>query len=101
MVSAGKESSVSSLKARMAALKKGMGMGSSDVKGTKLAAAAAATDAAAIQHRLAVIIQVVLDTLIVIASAAVSAKSCDNTFCARLLATRLTETTAWLAPLPS
>lgn len=55
---AGKESSVSSLKSRMAALKKGMGIGSSDVKGTKLAAAAAATDAMAIQHRMACIIQV-------------------------------------------
>lgn len=56
--SVGKESSVSSLKARMAALKKGIGIGSSDAKGTKLALAAAATDAGAIQHRMACIIQV-------------------------------------------
>ena len=54
----GKEGSMSSLKSRMAALKKGMGIGNSDVKGTRLAAAAAATDAGAIQHRLASIIQV-------------------------------------------
>lgn len=54
----GKEGSMSGLKSRMAALKKGMGIGNSDVKGTRLAAAAAATDAGAIQHRLASIIQV-------------------------------------------
>lgn len=42
----------------MAALKKGMGIGNSDAKGTKLAVAAAATDAGAIQHRLACVVQV-------------------------------------------
>ena len=49
---------MSSLKAGMAALKKGMGMGSSDVKGTKLPQAAAATDAGAIQQHLALTIHV-------------------------------------------
>ena len=42
----------------MAALKKGMGIGSADVKGTKLPHAAAASDAASIQHGLALIIHV-------------------------------------------
>lgn len=49
---------MSSLKSRMAALKKGMGIGSTDVKGTKLPHAAAATDATSIQLRLALIIHV-------------------------------------------
>ncbi|KAL3140229.1 hypothetical protein ABBQ38_004504 [Trebouxia sp. C0009 RCD-2024] len=52
----GKEGSMSSLKSRMAALKKGMGIGTSDVKGSKLPHAAAATDATSIQLRLALII---------------------------------------------
>ncbi len=55
---AGKESSMSSLKARMVALKKGMGIGTADVKGTKLPHAAAATDAGAIQQHLALVIYV-------------------------------------------
>lgn len=55
---AGKEGSMSSLKSRMAALKKGMGIGTSDVKGSKLPHAAAATDATSIQLRLALIILV-------------------------------------------
>lgn len=42
----------------MAALKKGMGIGIPDVKGTKLPYAAAATDATSIQLRLALIILV-------------------------------------------
>lgn len=46
------------LKSRMAALKKGMGIGSTDTKGTKLPHAAAATDATSIQHRLALTIHV-------------------------------------------
>lgn len=49
---------MSSLKSRMAALKKGMGIGSTDVKGTKLPHTAAATDATYIQLRLALIIYV-------------------------------------------
>ena len=49
---------MSSLKAGMAALKKGMGLGSSAVKGTKLPQTAAATDAGAIQHHLALTIHV-------------------------------------------
>jgi len=49
---------VSSLKARMVALKKGMGIGTGDIKGTKLPHAAAATDAGAIQQRLALVIHV-------------------------------------------
>ncbi|DBA95921.1 TPA: hypothetical protein ACH3X1_001448 [Trebouxia sp. C0004] len=48
--------SMSSLKARMVALKKGMGIGTADIKGTKLPLAAAATDAGAIQQRLAIVI---------------------------------------------
>ena len=49
---------MSGLKSRMAALKKGMGIGSTDVKGTKLPHTAAATDATSIQIRLALIIHV-------------------------------------------
>lgn len=49
---------MSSLKSRMAALKKGMGIGSTDVKGTKLPHTAAATDATSIQLRLALILHV-------------------------------------------
>lgn len=49
---------MSNLKSRMAALKKGMGIGSTDVKGTKLPHTAAATDATSIQLRLALIIHV-------------------------------------------
>ena len=64
----------------MAALKKGMGMGSSDVKGTKLAAAAAATDAAAMQLRLAIIIQVVPISLNVVACEAASSNSHETSF---------------------
>ncbi|KAL0036203.1 hypothetical protein WJX79_007899 [Trebouxia sp. C0005] len=52
----GKESSMSSLKARMMLLKKGMGIGTADIKGTKLPHAAAATDAGAIQQHLALVI---------------------------------------------
>ena len=55
---AGKESSMSSLKARMVALKKGMGIGTADIKGTKLPHAAAATNAGAIQQHLALVIHV-------------------------------------------
>ncbi len=58
MSGTGKESSMSSLKARMAALKKGMGIGTTDIKGTKLSHAAAATDAGAIQQHLALTIHV-------------------------------------------
>ena len=47
---------MSSLKSRMAALRKGMGIGSTDVKGIKLPHTAAATDATSIQLRLALII---------------------------------------------
>ncbi len=49
---------MSSLKARMVALKKGMGIGTADIKGTKLPHAAAATDAGAIQQHLALVIHV-------------------------------------------
>ena len=49
---------MSSLKARMVALKKGMGIGAADIKGTKLPHAAAATDAGAIQQHLALVIHV-------------------------------------------
>ncbi len=49
---------MSSLKARMVALKKGMGIGTADIKGTKLPHAAAATDAGAIQQHLALAIHV-------------------------------------------
>lgn len=49
---------MSSLKSRMAALKKGMGIGSTDMKGTKLPHTAAATDATSIQLRLALILHV-------------------------------------------
>ena len=49
---------MSSLKARMMLLKKGMGIGTADIKGTKLPHAAAATDAGAIQQHLALVIHV-------------------------------------------
>lgn len=49
---------MSSLKAHMVALKKGMGIGTADIKGTKLPHAAAATDAGAIQQHLALVIHV-------------------------------------------
>ena len=52
------------LRAGVAALKKGIGMGSADPKGTKLPHAAAATDAAAIQHRLALAILVRTQTFV-------------------------------------
>lgn len=46
------------LRAGVAALKKGIGMGQSDPRGVKLPHAATATDAASIQHRLALLIHV-------------------------------------------
>ena len=76
---------MSSLKSRMAALKKGMGIGSTDVKGTKLPHTAAATNAASIQLRLALIIQVSKLSLLFAARCACALNACLDCSAAELL----------------